>query len=78
MGMKTFVLTDVEAGFARVSTPSGRSIGKVAREKHGSTRTGTRWSARSSWRGLIGYADTRAAAAQFVADEYAAFIGSAS
>jgi hypothetical protein len=36
-------LTDVEDGFARVVRASnGSALGTVSREKHGSTRTGTR------------------------------------
>ena len=72
MGMQTYRLTEVEEGYARVLNPAGRAIGSVACEKHGSTRTGIRWTARSSWRGIIGYADTRDGAATKVAAEYAA------
>lgn len=71
--MTTYRFTDTEEGYARVLTEAGRSIGTVSCAKHGSTRTGIRWTARSSWRGIVGYGDTRAAAAQKVADEYAAY-----
>lgn len=38
-----YKLDRVEDGFARVTTIDGTTIGYVSREKHGSTRTGTRW-----------------------------------
>lgn len=64
-----YSLTNVEEGFARVMV-GRRTVGRVSREKYGSTRTGTHWIARSSWNGIIGYAATRDAAAKLVADDY--------
>lgn len=61
--------TAVEPGFARVVI-DGRTYGKVIREKHGSTRTGTRWFAMLATI-EVGSADTREAAAQLLADRFA-------
>lgn len=57
-------ITNVEDGFAKVvNADTGRTMGYVSREKHGSTRTGTRWTAtrlRNSSMSPLGYGLTRA------------------
>jgi hypothetical protein len=67
----TYRLSNVEDGYAEVLAPNGRVIGCVGREKHGSTRTGTRWVATYRVGGNLGYSDTRAAAVALVADRHA-------
>jgi hypothetical protein len=58
----------IEAGYASVHAPlreGGRSIkqGTLTQEKHGSTRTGTRWVARDLGGKVHAYGDTRDEAA---------------
>lgn len=59
-------LKNVEAGYARVASSTGHTLGYVVREKVGSTRTGTAWMAFTPGRNLIGQRDTREAAAALV------------
>lgn len=71
----TYKLTNVEDGFARVVTDAGKTAGYVSREKHGSTRTGTRWVAHRLNTGSmlpLGYGDTRADAVKIITDRHAA------
>jgi hypothetical protein len=64
--MKTITtkLDRVEDGFARViNADTGRTIGYVSREKHGSGRTSVRWTAtRTRNTVILGYGYTRAEA----------------
>jgi hypothetical protein len=66
----TAKLDRVEDGFARViNADTGKTMGYVYREKHGSTRTGTRWTAtRTNSRNptVLGYGDTRADAVSVI------------
>lgn len=75
MTTATYKLTNVEDGFARVATDAGKTVGYVSREKHGSTRTGTRWVAtrlRTSSMAPLGYGHTRADAVKILTDRHAA------
>jgi hypothetical protein len=64
-----YSLRDVEDGFARVVNDTGRAVGHVTREKHGSTRTGTMWFAHHRVYGNLGLKDTRAGAIKLVTDK---------
>lgn len=66
----TTTLINAEDGYAEVLNANSRRIGTVSREKHGSTRTGTRWFAHRG-NTEIGSADTRAAAVQLLVDHAA-------
>lgn len=67
--MNDVKLDSVEDGFARVvSRASGQTLGYVTREKHGSTRTGTRWVATRTRSRVVtlGHGATRAEAVAHV------------
>jgi hypothetical protein len=64
-----YALRDVEDGFARVVNAAGRPVGQVARDKRGSTRTGTQWNAKHRVYGDLGWKDTRAEAVKLVTDK---------
>jgi len=67
MSKITAKLDRIEDGFARVTNAdTGRTIGYVSRDKHGSGRTSVRWTATRTnspnARLVLGYGDTRAEA----------------
>lgn len=59
-------LRDVTSGYARVANETGHTIGRVSRERSGSTRTGTMWVAETAGRRALGTAYTRDAAVALV------------